>query len=91
MNDRDLAVLETTRERRARLAAAFVHGGLESRRRLTDLHKRVLLGCVVGATAVAVCAGVSFVSGYLADRDADEVAPTVAVEHVDETPGGAES
>lgn len=74
MNDKDLAIVETARERRDRLGAALIHGGLESRRRLTALHKRVLVGVVVAAIAVAVCAGVSFVMKFMADRQAQNEA-----------------
>lgn len=80
MNDKDLAIVETARERRERLAAALIHGGLDSRRRLTALHKRVLIGVVVGAVAVAVCAGVSFVVKFMADRQAQSEANAVAAQ-----------
>ncbi|MDN4480269.1 hypothetical protein [Demequina muriae] len=80
MNDKDLAIVETARERRERLAAALIHGGLDSRRRLSALHKRVLIGIVVGAVAVAVCAGVSFVSKFMADRQAQNEANAVSAQ-----------
>lgn len=80
MNDKDLAIVETARERRARLAAALIHGGLDSRRRLTALHKRILIGVVIAAIAVAVCAGVSFVVKFMADRNAQNQANTVAAQ-----------
>ena len=80
MNDRDLAIVETARERRDRLAAALIHGGLESRRRLSALHKRVLVGVVVAAIAVAVCAGVSFVMMFMADRQAQSDARNVGAD-----------
>ncbi len=82
MNDKDLAIVETARERRERLAAALIHGGLDSRRRLAKLHKRVLVGVIVAAVAVAVCAGVSFVSKFMADRAAENEARNAAAHSV---------
>lgn len=68
MSNNDIAIVESARERRARLGSAFVYGRIEGRRALSPLHKRIIIGIVVGAIAVAVCAGVSFVTGFMKDR-----------------------
>lgn len=84
MNDSDLAIVETASERRVRLTAAFIYGPLDARRRLAPLHKRLLVGVVIAAVAVAVCAGVSFVMNFLAERAAKaESAETVSTAFVD--------
>ncbi|WP_084128041.1 hypothetical protein [Demequina sp. NBRC 110055] len=88
MTERDLAIVETARERRDRLAAAAVHGGLDVRRRVRPVHIRIVVGIVVGAIAVAVCAGVSFVGQYLHDRA--DAAATGAATVAWTAPGGNE-
>lgn len=56
----DQALLEAVKTHRERLIAAFVFGGLGSRRAASTLVNRLLVGTVLAAVACAVCAGVAF-------------------------------
>ncbi len=56
----DQALLEAVKTHRDRLLAAFVFGRLGSRRVVSTLLNRLLVGLVLGAVACAVCAGVAF-------------------------------
>lgn len=83
MSNNDIAIVESARERRARLSSALIYGQIEGRRALSPIHKRVIIGIVVGAVAVAVCAGVSFVAGFMKDRADDKAAPPAASAAID--------
>lgn len=63
--DTDTVLLESARVHRARLRAAFLHGGLGERRSTNDNVRRLIGSTVVAAVACAGCAGWSFVQANL--------------------------
>ena len=66
--DRDLVLVETVRTHRARLVAAFLHGGLTQRRPANDNLRRLAVGIVLAAVACVGCIGYALISTYLADH-----------------------
>ncbi|WP_151952943.1 hypothetical protein [Brevibacterium sp. Marseille-P9724] len=65
MIDPDRTLVESTRTRRARMLAAFLHGSLSSRRAVNTNVKRVLGSTVLAAVISVGCLGTGFVLGHL--------------------------
>lgn len=65
MIDPDRTLIESTRTRRARMLAAFLHGSLSSRRAVNTNLKRVLGSIVLAAVISVACLGTGFVLGHL--------------------------
>lgn len=58
--DPDKQLLESVATRRARLHAAFLHGGLGARRTTSDNVRRFVVSLVLASVACAGCVGYSF-------------------------------
>lgn len=70
MKDNDSLLLESVSTHRARLASAFVFGGLRDRRVVNDNMKRVMGSIVLAAVVCAVCIAVSFIGSIIAQQEA---------------------
>lgn len=70
VKDNDSLLLESVSTHRARLASAFVFGGLRDRRTVNDNLKRVMGSIVLAAVVCAVCVAVSFIGSIIAQQEA---------------------
>jgi len=89
VKDNDSLLLESVSTHRARLASAFVFGGLRDRRVVNDNVKRLMGSVVLAAVVCGVCVAVSFIGSILAQQEADRraeqtsSAPAVVPTHAD--------
>jgi cation transporter-like permease len=71
VKDNDSLLLESVSTHRARLASAFVFGGLRDRRVVNDNVRRLMGSIVLAAVVCGVCVAVSFIGSILAQQEAD--------------------
>jgi hypothetical protein len=69
VKDNDSLLLESVSTHRARLASAFVFGGLRDRRVVNDNVKRLTGSVVLAAVVCAVCIAVSFIGSIIAQQE----------------------
>lgn len=79
---RDSNLIETVQIRRARLAAALLHGEVRERRVVNNGLKRLMGGVVLAAVVSAGCVGFSFVSSMLAKQAAEAAEKDKSVANV---------